>query len=67
MNKIIAAKLETRNFEFVAYSTDSGTAKKLLKNAFIAHINHANGSLAWIEVEIDIRFEEIILNTVVIS
>jgi hypothetical protein len=65
--KIIAAKLDTSNFEFVAYSNDSLTAKMLLKRAFVDHIDYTGGSLTWKEVEADVYFDEIVLNTVIIK
>jgi hypothetical protein len=65
--KIIAAKLETSNFEFVAYSSNTVTASQMLKQAFIDHIEKNLGSLTWLEVQADVYFEEIILNTVVVK
>ena len=66
MNKIIAARLETRNFEFVAYATDTLTAAMLLKKSFESHIESADGSLTWNEVIDSVWYEEIVLNTVTI-
>ena len=66
MNKIIAAKLETSNFEFTAYSTSTAAAKVLLFDAFNDHIERTGGSLTWKEVQGDVQFDEIVLNTVVI-
>jgi hypothetical protein len=65
MNKIVAAKLETSNYEFTAYGERSSTAKLLLHQAFNDHIERTGGSLTWAEVEADVYFEEIITNTVV--
>ena len=65
--KIIAAKLDTSNFEFAAYADRSSSAKLLLKRAFVDHIDNTNGSLTWKEVEADVYFEEIVLDTVVVK
>lgn len=67
MNKIIAARLDTSNFEFVAYSTSTAAAKVLLFEAFNNHIEKTGGSLTWLEVQADVYFEEIILNTVIVK
>lgn len=66
MNKIVAAKLETSNFEFTAYSDRPSSAKLLLHQAFNEHIEKTGGWLTWAEVEEDVYVQIITLNTVVI-
>ena len=64
--QIITAKLETSNFEFVAYSDSNVNANKLLKKAFVDHIKNTGGSLTWAEVLEDVWYEEIVLDTVTV-
>lgn len=64
--QIIAARLETTNFEFVAYGFNTQAVKKLLKNAFEAHIEKTGGWLTWADVECDVWCEEVIPNSVTI-
>ena len=60
---IYKASIETRNFEFIAYSDTAFGAENTLKNTFIKHIKQYGGTYKWADVKSDVYVEEVTLNT----
>ena len=58
------AHLETANFEFTAYGSDSENARDILRVAFEKHILNRRGWLTWDEVSGDVWLEEVNLGSV---
>lgn len=61
--EIFKASVDTRNFEFTAYSDTWLGAVEILETTFKNHIKGSGGTMTWAEIKDDVFVESIILNT----